>query len=453
MTLLGSLIVAFTGRLAYPFELEWMEGATAVHVLRLLQGQALYTSPSIDFVPFAYPPLYYYMSAPVAWITGDALVGLRAVSIAATAGTLLVVFILGRREGGVVAALIGAAAYAGAYPLTDGWFDLGRVDALYVGLLSLVHLTAMRARSPGGWILCGILTSLAFFTKQPAILVVAPLLALLLVRDRRAAVAFGGTVFVLCATGVLLLHLATDGWHTYYVFELPRLRVGLSSRLERLWMFWTTDMLLWPVAIIGGGVMVVRRRAWRHAALASGLIGSAWIARLEGGAWANAAMPAHLAAAVMLGLWLREASSHLRGRTALAVLQLAILLHDPRRFVPTTQQLAEGKKFEESLRSAGGPVWVFDHGLWATRIGQREFAHGWAITDVVWADGGGLGRQLQDDIRRAIADRRFGSIVLDRGRSWFRTDVQRHYGQAQPVTAPVPLSGAKRRPALLFMTR
>jgi hypothetical protein len=41
----------------YPFELEWLEGASVVHVQRVLDGRPLYVPPSLDFVPFIYPPL------------------------------------------------------------------------------------------------------------------------------------------------------------------------------------------------------------------------------------------------------------------------------------------------------------------------------------------------------------------------------------------------------------
>lgn len=437
----------------HPFELEWMEGATAVHVLRLLEGMPLYVRPSVDFVPFAYPPLYYYLSLPFAWITQDVLLSARIISVCATAGTMVALFMMMRRDSGVVGGIVSAGAYAGAYALSDGWFDLGRVDALYIYLLSLVCLTASRATTTRTWMIAGALTCLAFFTKQPAVLVVVPLLGLLLVQDRRAAVAFGATVAIGCGLGVVVLHLATDGWYSYYVFEIPRMRVGVSSRLERLWLFWTTDMAPFAIALLGGAVVIWKTRAWRHAALIGGLIGSAWMARLEGGSWNNAAMPAYLAAAIMLGFLLREPSGRLSARTVLAALQVTVLLYDPRRFIPSLEQATAAKTFEQTLQSSGAPVWVFDHALWATRAGQREFAHGWAVTDVVWADRGPVGRALDEEIRRAIADKRFAGIVLDRGRSWFRQDVERHYRPAARALGPVPVSGARRSPEVLFSPR
>lgn len=50
-------------RVLYPFELEWMEGATVEHVLRVMEGRPLYVEPSLEFVPFVYTPLYAWLGA------------------------------------------------------------------------------------------------------------------------------------------------------------------------------------------------------------------------------------------------------------------------------------------------------------------------------------------------------------------------------------------------------
>ena len=69
---LAYLVIALT-RLSYPFELEWMEGGSVVHVQRILDGQALYVTPSLTFVPFIYSPFYFYVSSLFAHVTEDVL--------------------------------------------------------------------------------------------------------------------------------------------------------------------------------------------------------------------------------------------------------------------------------------------------------------------------------------------------------------------------------------------
>ncbi|PYR92834.1 MAG: hypothetical protein DMF84_11235, partial [Acidobacteria bacterium] len=81
------LLVALQ-RLAYPFDLEWMEGSMVHHVSRVLDTKPLYAPPTLDYTPFLYPPLYYYVSAAAARVTGLGFLPLRLVSF----GSSLVIF-------------------------------------------------------------------------------------------------------------------------------------------------------------------------------------------------------------------------------------------------------------------------------------------------------------------------------------------------------------------------
>ena len=83
---LGILAAAVVARVAYPYEIEWMEGGVLAHVARILRGQPLYARPTLEFTPFLYPPLYYAVSAAVAKLVGLSLVPLRLVSVVATLG-------------------------------------------------------------------------------------------------------------------------------------------------------------------------------------------------------------------------------------------------------------------------------------------------------------------------------------------------------------------------------
>jgi hypothetical protein len=448
--LVSIMAYAISMRVAYPFELEWMEGEMAVHVARLLHAQPLYVRPTISFVPFAYPPLYYYTSFSLAWFMHPGLLPLRIVSIAATAITLLAIIAIVRPVSGWIAAAAAGAAFAGAYGASDGWYDLGRVDSLYVALLALFYFAAVRATSARRWALAGTLAALAFMAKQPALIAVVPFAVSLLVFDRRGGLWFCATFSVLAAAAVLLIAILTDGWYWYYVFDLPRLRLGVSAGSGRILSFWTSDLMPFALAVLGGLAVVIRRREWRHVALLSGLIVSAWLSRLEGGAWNNTVIPAYLAAAILLGLMLRPNESALLPRHGLAIIQLVVLLYDPRPFIPRAQQSVEGEMFLRSLQSMRTPVLVLDHGYWSTQAGLGESAHGWAITDVVWADRGESGRALESEIRDAITQHRFATIVLDDESSWFLKDIERHYRRTGEIIAPTPLSGAARRPRFVY---
>ena len=87
-TAAAAAVVAFAvlavRRAAYPYQIEWLEGGAVEHVRRILQGRALYPAPSVDFVAYPYPPLYFLLSAGVAFLTGVGYLPLRIVSIIAS---------------------------------------------------------------------------------------------------------------------------------------------------------------------------------------------------------------------------------------------------------------------------------------------------------------------------------------------------------------------------------
>lgn len=458
LVLFGLLAFCIAGRLAFPFELEWMEGATLMHVRRVAEGLPLYVQPTIDFVPFAYPPLYYYVCVPFAWLLGANFAAIRLVSVLATGSTLILIWLTVKRHSGPLAGTLAAGVFAGCYALSDGWFDLGRVDALYIALLAAVWFVAADARSPRAWMVAGLLGSLAFFTKQPAALVFVPLGATLLAGvERKQALVFVVVAVVFCAAVVFALNGSTNGWYGYYVFRMPRLRMAVSAGGERALSFWTSDLLPVAIAVIGGLYAAIGQRYWRHAALAAGCIGSAWLARLEGGAWNNAVLPAYLAAAILFGLWLQPARRNSVMVMGIATAQLALMLYDPRPFIPSREDRMAGEAIVRALKSLPEPLLVLDHNSWSSLAGRREYAHGWAVTDVLWADQSAISRALQDSISGAIAAHAFGAIVRDADRSWFDHDLDRWYekrGTVLETENPFRMrSGAPRAPTFVLLPK
>jgi hypothetical protein len=47
-----------------------MEGAVVDQVRHVAEGHRLYVAPSIHFIPFQYPPLFFYLGALVTRIAG-----------------------------------------------------------------------------------------------------------------------------------------------------------------------------------------------------------------------------------------------------------------------------------------------------------------------------------------------------------------------------------------------
>jgi len=89
---------AWLNRLTFPLNLETMELLKLQHVRRLLAGLPLYVTPSADFIPLVYNPLYYYLVLPFTWIGGVTLPALRGASIVGAIGSYLIVFLAVRQS-------------------------------------------------------------------------------------------------------------------------------------------------------------------------------------------------------------------------------------------------------------------------------------------------------------------------------------------------------------------
>ena len=469
----------------YPFELDWMEGGSVELAARVLHGQSLYVSPSLAFVGWTYPPLYYWASAAVASLTGIGFLPLRLVSIAGSAlamGALAGIVL--RHTGDRVAAIVAAGLFAATFALTGAWFDVGRVDALFTGLTLLTLLVGARCDSGWAGVLTGALAFLAAFTKQSALIALVPALLVLAVTHRRAGLAALVTLAVLFGGSVLLLDAATGGWYRYYVFDelagqawVPGFIVG----------FWRDDLLahLWPLALLAVGAMTVAVRArryrgasgearsdlapvwcgtstgWYLAAALAGLLAASWVSRLHTGGYRNVLMPAYAAAALAGGLAYARMRRHgpagAWGAAALVVVQVAVLHFPVAAQVPTRADRAAGTRLITALRALPGPVLVVRHPWYGTEAGKGAFAQGEGIGDVLRSAAPRGRRALLASLRGVLARDHIATVVADGSfdTTLFADELARYFrlrpgalGAGPPLE---PLTDVRTAPALVYV--
>src|SRR5690606_5434809 len=70
LTPISTIIRIFSSRLAFPMDLEWIEGGQLLHAHRVMNGQELFTEPKWGFMPFSYPPGHAYLLAFLGKIFG-----------------------------------------------------------------------------------------------------------------------------------------------------------------------------------------------------------------------------------------------------------------------------------------------------------------------------------------------------------------------------------------------
>jgi hypothetical protein len=466
-------------RLGYPFELEWLEGGAVGVVQRAAAGHSLYVQPSLHYVPWPYPPMYFWTSAAVAQVTGVGFLALRLVSFAASLGTLLVIYVLVSSETrDRVAGLCAVGLYAATFRLSGAWLDIGRVDSLFLFLFLVAVLVGRRARSWRGGLALGALVFLAFFTKQTAIVAALPLLAWLLVRRPRVGASALATSGLLVVGSTLVMNAVSHGWYGYYVFgELGHQPVAWG------WVtaFWGHD-LAHPlgIALLVGAAGVLGRWASRREtpfrpdvlgfdlAVVLGLVGASWVGRLHSGGWDDVVIPAAAGVALLVGhgvAALRRAPPR-RWRwlaTALLVgplvVQLVQLRYPLSAQIPTAADRQAGDRLVATLRQLPGQVVVLDHPWYAVMAGKATSAQEEAIYEVLRSSDGRGRAALLSDLPRAVASQQIGAVVLDdtddeRG---FADVLRRDFVQSPaPIVsggAFYPVTDQQLRPTELFVRR
>ena len=122
-------------RITYPYDLDFVEDSLLMQALRHAQGLPVYVPPNAEFMPHVYMPLYMWLGGLLLAITGPGYAPLRLLSFAATLATAALLGGIARRESGQTwIGLACAGLYLGGYRITGFWYELARVDSLYVAL-------------------------------------------------------------------------------------------------------------------------------------------------------------------------------------------------------------------------------------------------------------------------------------------------------------------------------
>jgi Dolichyl-phosphate-mannose-protein mannosyltransferase len=435
--LLGA-IVAGVVRLNYPFPLERIEGSMLQEVRRVALGQPLYVAPSLAYVPLLYGPVYVYVSAGVATLTGVSLLPLRLVSLAATLGSAILVYLLVWREApGRLAGLLAAGLFIGTTQLTPTDRYPARVDALCLLLVMAAIWTARRADrqpnvAPQLSVLCGLLVGLAILTKQTAVVVALSLLVVGMPRIWARVVPYVVAAGATLAAAIVALMASTDGWARFYLVDLPR-----NHGLE-----WTTIAAVWTQYLlphVGVAVLlalaffVVRARRGDYGAVrfyalaAGGLIGMSWVGVLNPGGGANSLPPAYAGVAMLFGLGFQASLDLWRVRFPLsrglsigvfvaAALALANVQYSGDQPAPLHANARAGERLVAAIAALPGPVFAPDLEEFQVDAGKGDHASAAGLQELLGSYGGTElpeGRQFLDALDQALSSRQYAYVLYD----------------------------------------
>ncbi len=448
-------VVTALRRLRYPYEIEELEGYVFLTALRAFHGQPIYPHPSIAFIPYMYPPLYYYACAALGSVMGMTIATMRMTSILSTLGCFAAIYslVLGetpRASEGIgrasplrrhLPAIAAAGLYAGCYTVCQEWFDLGRLDSFFV-LLVLLALLATRRAHP---ILAAVMWTLAFQTKQ-SILPVALLMMCCewpvqwrgnvqqLRRMLSGLIALGIGV----GGSVAWLNHVSRGWYSFIVFSVPRANADI--KLRSLAVFWPNEMLrplgLALLVIVAAVVLTrpsLRSRATRFYLTACSLLPLFWWIDAHAGSTANAPMPIYALVAVLFGialmkllLWLPGGPYPMRNQTdnhlasaAILLLLLAVLaqeaegVYNPGDYRPSEEVRAAIGAVIAEARAIPGDVDLAQHPYYAWLAGRPVQADMVSIHDAERPANSAIRRELQTELQDALAQHRYAGLIFD----------------------------------------
>jgi hypothetical protein len=468
-------------RIFYPYDLDFIEDSMLMQSLRIAQGQPVYVPPNADFNPHVYMPLFFWLGAILFKIGGPSLVLLRLISLGGTLATTILIYWIALRESGLKwIALACAGLFLAGYRINGFWYEVARVDPLFVALIvGGLALANYANDSNRGLILSGIVLALAAFTKQSGFIIAIGLTLYLFLKIGRRAwfflIPFSGLTII----PMLILNSSTDGWFFYHV-----IRIGSADPIEtsRLVNFVVKEIFgvmagISLLALLAGivsaqdsGWKVLRRQPWL---IGIGLaIVISGMGRMRVGGNLNNLMPAYallcLAPALLTQIYMQQSlsieptsyMSRIRYRdwllSALIVIQFVLCRYSPPRYIPSRAMRESGDQLIQRIASFPGREFVMMHPYYTILAGKEpstQIATLWYVRHR-----GEL--PLPNDFVNRIESHYYSAIISDE--SFFETQpdlyelITTYYIQTETLNlsnAPPTITGVVVRPKVIYLPK
>lgn len=450
-------------RITLPFVFEWGESAGVNQINRILTGVNLYDQPALDFAPLVYTPLYYFLSAGLSAIIGNSLFSARIVSLISTAGSVVLIGrIIQKETKNTLLAWISGMLYLACFSLSDGFYDLARVDSLYILIILITFSVVLEAKNKAGYLLFGLLMVMGFFIKQSFLLVFFPLHIYLLLK-RRGHSWPGFIVEILgLAVPLYFINRLTGSWFFYYIFELPREHgYSLVSAVD----FWIGDTIH-PLGIgivfclvfllaskldllpnnsdtNGEGKKPTKTGSgdgWLvYFLFFVGASGAAWITRSSNGGGVNNCMVIYAALAIGFGLgaalvlktrWVEVNPWFYAFITIMISIQFIGLFYNPFNYLPTKDEIRLNDWMAEKIENSDMEVLIPYRSHLSNELGDRPQIHIVNIFELTGYFKGEIqpdGYALINQIRSKICQQTYGLVVLDQPLPWIEKQINQAY--------------------------
>lgn len=424
----GACAWVMLSRLLYPFDLEWMTGSELDHIERIQRGLPVYTAPTSDWIPFLYPPFYYYVSNYLDHLVHDLRLSARLVSLSATFAQAYLIWRSCRRFGASKYwSYVALGAFCAAYPFVEYWYDIERPDSLFTAVLLLALCVLEEWKTIWGAVIGGLILGFAFFVKQPALIfAVAAAVGFLITGKLRHAIGLAIATGVVVFGGVHYFNARTDGWFSFYVLQMPRahgISISLLPQLLRdfgkAWLYVAAT-----IAVFGWFLARFRHGAREHAvpvAFLAAALASSGASRLHVGGWPNVLMFWTAFASIAVGVVGTKLEQVTTPRTErnlsvrrwaaialplLVALQLGQLAYAPWDHVPTASAANLESAFVAHVKQLETKGEVLTMGV-GHLTAARHF-HDAAFFDLLYVE-----KRVPQTILADVENQRFAAIVID----------------------------------------
>ncbi len=462
-------------RINYPYELEWMEGASVDTVARILRGDLLYTAPTIDYIAPIYGPAYFYTGALFSAIFGTNLFALRMISFLSILGIFGLIYLWARREQvHKPFAFLGVGLFAASYGALGHWFDLARVDSIYLLFVLLGSYFIRFHTQTRDLLLSAVFFAFATFIKINAVMIFGFLFAYALLTYGKKTWIWVLSLALIGAVTTGIFSLFFGEWFLYWV--MARSQDAITSALD--WsIFWIEDLpRLWLLLILSIFALYQFMRTRKiklfrfYIYWTLGIFISAWLSRMHFGGYVNVNMPAYAVLCIvgMMGLQhlVQKASSSSSqwqryipiGLGLVVALQFISLSYDVAEQIPTEADRLAGDHFIQQLSEVEGTVMFFAHGYYPQLAGVDGAESGW-LMNMVDGDRTGERGLFDENVREALEQQRYAVIITDNAPFLHQhyEDTLETYYEPQPVEIEgydfVPVTGMQTRPFLWWTPR
>jgi 4-amino-4-deoxy-L-arabinose transferase-like glycosyltransferase len=457
-------------RIFYPYDLDFVEDSMLMEVLRFANNQPVFGPPNADFAPHVYMPLYFWLGAALFKLMAPSFASLRLLSLTAVMLTSSFIYWIARRESGLVwLGFACAGLFLGGYRISGFWYELVRVDMLFVMLvLGSLALSVYAADSNPGLMLSAMGLALATLTKQTGIIFAVGLAIYLLLTIGRRVWLFALIYSLLAGVPILILNITSNGWFFYHTFAIASSNPVEFGRIihylgvELLGLMSSLSMMALGAGLLGlrrVGLKIVQVQPWLIwigvAVVVSG------IGRASVGGNLNNLMLVYtflcLAPAILMREWQAHPTLWPHRQTSLVALfilaQFALGVYNPLRYIPTPAMHHSGDRLIAKIAAIHGEVLVLMHPYYAWLAGKQpsaQIATLWYVRE--------RGQQsLPPDFVARIEKHYYTLIISDN--SLFETEpglqqlLSRYYlptGVLEPDEAPPTNTGMIVRPMVVY---